>query len=98
MVFGWIFWYIFGFVFGFLFCFVNFGCDVLGCCCDFVCCLVLFFCVEVFVGFVFKWVKVVGYFGFVNLLLGLGINVVPSSRMLDKCSELRFEKDYTRYA
>ena len=85
MVFGWIFWYIFGFVFGFLFCFVNFGYDV--------CCLVLFFCVEVFVGFVFKWVKVVGYFGFVNLLLGLGINVVLSSRMLDKCSELRFEKD-----
>jgi hypothetical protein len=51
--------------------------------------LVLFCCLEVFVGFVFKWV---GYFEFANLLLGLGINVVPSSRMLDKSSELRFER------
>ena len=53
-------------------------------------CLFLYCCVCAFVEFTFKWV---GYFGFVNLLLGLGINVVLSSRMLDKCSELRFEKD-----
>jgi hypothetical protein len=42
--------------------------------------LVLFCCVDVFVGFVFKWV---GYFGLANLLLRLGINVVLSSRMFE---------------
>jgi hypothetical protein len=43
-------------------------------------CLVLFSCVPVFAGFVFKGV---GYFGFANLLWRLGIDVVLSSGMLE---------------
>jgi hypothetical protein len=66
--FGLVFWL----AFEFLRCFVNFGWAVYGCCLDFVWLLVLCCLADAFVGFVFKRVC---YLGFVNLLLGSGIDL-----------------------